>query len=251
MKSKQNRPPMARPLGVRGHQKRSILAGSYKAGGEMFVESPDEHTTMLAMDIDPRTRGILSQPFTVRLDLEKIFPTKSEALKAVPLPPIDSETGKQSEEQVYTPDFSVELTKPTPLIVESKSSIQIAKITAALERNRLVLNRLGCHYLVVPSTEVEHLGLHSNLEKMRGAMLYRSKNNTESLLDALSKLVTHRNGPFAFGEIRGQTSDLAFYLGLISGVIGCDLRSGYFGVSTQIWPAHGDLAHLQLLKLEN
>lgn len=241
---------MARPLGVRGHQRPSYLVASHKASGEMFVESGHEHTTMLALDIDPRTRDIVSQPFTVRLDLQKAYPTKSEALKAEPRVRMKLVGGELREEQVYTPDFLVTLVHPTPLVVESKSSSEIEIISAALARRELVLNHLGYRYLVVSSTELEHKGLHRNLAYIRDAMKFRSKNATQSLLDGLTELVKGRNAPFPFGDIRGQTSDLALYLGLISGVIGCDLRSGYLGVNTTIWQAHGDLAHLQLLSLE-
>jgi hypothetical protein len=250
MKSENSGPEMARPLGVRGHQKRSYLVASYKAKGEMFVESGDEHTTMLALDIDPRVLDIVPQPFTVRLDLQKVFATRSEAVKAEPRVPIKVVSGKPIEERVYTPDFLVQRTTPTQLLVESKSSIEIAKIAAALERRRLVLNNLGYHYLVVSSTEVEPKGLHTNLVHMRDAMRYRSKNETQSILAGLTELVVNRGAPFAYGEIRSRTTDLALYLALVSGVVGCDLRGGNLGVNTMIWPAHGDLAHLQLLSLE-
>jgi hypothetical protein len=86
---------------------------------------------------------------------------------------------------------------------------------------------------------------------MRDAMQYRSKNETQTLLVGLNKLLANRRDPFPFGEIRGQASDLALYLGLITGLIGCNLRGGHLGVNTMIWQAHGDLAHLQLLNLEN
>jgi hypothetical protein len=86
---------------------------------------------------------------------------------------------------------------------------------------------------------------------MRDAMKFRSENPTQAILDGLMELIKSRHAPFPFGDIRDQTSDLALYLGLVSGVIGCDLRGGYFGVNTTIWQAHGDLTHLQLLSLEN
>jgi hypothetical protein len=241
---------MARPLGVRGHQKRSFLVGSHKANGEMFVETGNEHTTMLALDVDPRTRDIVPQPFTVRLDLQKLYPTRSEALKAEPKGRIKLVSGEPREEQVYTPDFLVTLTHPTPLVVESKSSIEVEKIQADLKRRGLILNNLGYRYLVVSSAELEHKGLHSNLVHMRDAMQFRAKNDTQPLMDGLAKLIANRYAPFHFGEIRNQTSDLALYLGLISGMVGCDLRGGHLSVNTQIWQAHGDLEHLQLLSLE-
>jgi hypothetical protein len=242
--------PMARPLGVRGHQKRSFLVASHKANGEMFVETGNEHTTMLALDVDPRTCGIVPQPFTVRLDLQKLYPTRSEALKAEPKGRLKLVSGEPREERVYTPDFLVTLADPTPLVVESKSSTEIATISVALARRGLVLNNLGYRYLVVSSTELEHTGLHSNLAHMRDAMKFRAMNDTQPLLAGLAKLIADRHAPFHFGEIRNQTSDLALYLGLISGIVGCDLRGGHLSVNTQIWQSHGDLSHLQLLKLE-
>lgn len=50
---------MVRPLGVRGHQKRSHQIASYKNGGEMFVETINESTTAIAADIDSRSRRII------------------------------------------------------------------------------------------------------------------------------------------------------------------------------------------------
>lgn len=241
---------MARPLGVRGHQKRSFLVASHKADREMFVENGNEHTTMLALDVDPRTRDIVPQPFTVRLDLQKLYPTRSEALKAEPKGRLKLVSGEPREERVYTPDFLVTLADPTPLVVEAKSSTEIAKISEELARRGLVLNNLGYRYLVVSSTELEHTGLHRNLAHMRDAMKFRTMNDTQSLMQGFAQLIADRHDPFLYGEIRNQTSDLALYLGLISGMVGCDLRGGHFSVNSQIWQAHGDLTHLQLLKLE-
>ncbi len=252
MKSENSSREMARPLGVRGHQKPSNEVASFKAGGKMFVENPTEHTTMLSMDVDPRTCDIIPQPFTVRLDLEIIFPTQRLARKAEPrVPKKKATSGLPHEERIYTPDFEVALTNKTSLIVESKSNIEIAKISVELERRERILNNLGYRYLVVSSTEVQHKGLHSNLVNLRDAMRFRSRNDTGALIEEFEKLIVNRRGKFSFGEIRNQTSDLALYLGLISGVVGCDLRAGHFGNSTQIWQAHGDLAHLQLLRLES
>jgi len=241
---------MARPLGVRGHQKSSHLVASFKAGGEMFVETPDERTTMLAIDVDPRTVSITSQPFTVRLDLEMIFATKAEALKAAPRARPQRVNGEPLLERVYTPDFLVGLIGPVPLVVEAKSATEVERIEEELARRGRILNNLGFHYLVVPSTEINHPGLHANLVHMRDAMKYRRDNDTRPLLDGLIKRVANRQGQFLLGELKGAVSDVCIYLGLISGVIGCDLRRGNLGVDTVVWPAQGDLHHLQLLQLE-
>lgn len=242
-------PKTARPLGVRGHQKRSYLVASHKNGGEMFVESKHEHTTMLALDVDPRTRSIHPQPFTVRLDLEKIFPTRTEAIQAEPRRRIQAVKGPH-EEWIYTPDFLVELTSPIPLVVEPKSSREIAKIGSALERRGRVLNNLGYRFLVVSSAEVEQEGLHRNLATMRDAMQYRRDNDTTQLFKHLAEIVTRHHTAFSLGAIFTQVPHEAIYLALISGVFACDLRAGPISVNTKLWPAHGDLSHLQLLNLE-
>lgn len=247
LKSTSNK--MARPLGVRGHQKQSNLSASH-AGGEMFVESANEHTTLLALDLDPRTLKIASQPFTVRLDLQKVYATKQEAVKAEPRSRIKLVDGQPHEERVYTPDFLVELTRQTPLAVESKSSRNIEDIEGALKRRAHVLNALGYRYLVVRDTDVNHNGLHVNLVNLRDAKKVRKDSDTKPLVDGLKALVSSRHGRFALGEIKGRVSDLSIYLGLVSGVIGCDLRSGHLGVRTELWLADGDLSHLQLLNLE-
>jgi hypothetical protein len=240
---------IARPLGVRGHQNRSHLSASH-AGGEMFVESANERNTMLALDLDPRTLEIVAQPFTVRLDLPKVYATKQEAIKAEPRSRIKLVDGQPHEERVYTPDFFVEIAHRTPLVVESKSNRNIEDIAGALERRARVLNALGYRYLVVLDTEVNHKGLHVNLVNLRDAKKFRQNNDTKLLLDGVNELASRLGGRFAFGEIKGRISDLSIYLGLVSGVIGCDLRSGHLSVMTELWQADGDLSHLQLLNLE-
>lgn len=243
------RPPMARPLGVRGHQKNTHLTSSISGEKHKPVESFNESTTLLALDIDPRTCNITPQPFSVRLDLEKIFPTKVEALKAKKnnrLKAIDEE----HLEKVYTPDFLVELTSPVHLVVESKSAVSIEKIRVQLERRKRVLNDLGYRFLVVSDEDLGHEGLHTNLVNLRDADKYRKEEDTLELMTRLTHLVEMHSGPFALSAIRQQVSDVGIYLGLISGVIACDLKASEFNVNTVLWPAHGELTHLQLLNLE-
>jgi hypothetical protein len=243
------RPAMARPLGVRGHQKNTHLISSMKGEKYKPVESLNEGTTLLALDIDPRTCSITPQPFTVRLDLEKVFKTKAEALKAKKnnrLKAIDED----HLEKVYTPDFLVELTSPVPLVVESKSATSIEKIRAQLERRKRVLNDLGYRFLVVSDEDLGHEGLHTNLANLRDATKYRKEEDTRELMTRLTRLVELHREPFPLSAIRRQVSDVGIYLGLINGVIACDLKAGEFNVNTVLWPAHGELTHLQLLNLE-
>ena len=241
---------MARPLGVRGHQKRSNHVASHKAGGAAFVESADESSTMLALEIDPRVVSITAQPFTVRLDLAKVFSTRSEAVRAEPRERLSPVDGEAQLERIYTPDFRAELTAGQPWILESKSATEVQKIAPILARRGNVLNELGFHYLVVPSTDVEHPGLHVNLVNLRDAMKYQRDNDATDFLDKLVGAVETKQDEFVLAELKGVVPDLSIYLGLLTGVIACDLRSGHLSVRTVLRKSYGDLAHLQLLKLE-
>ncbi len=242
---------MARPLGVRGYQKPSFLTASYKVGGGDFVESPKESTTMLALEVDPRVVSITPQPFTIRLDLEKHFPTKSDAIRAEPRAQPQPVDGEVPLERIYTPDFLVGLTTSAPLVVEAKSATEIEKIGEALERRGRVLNSLGFNYLVVPNTEVGHQGLHSNLGRMRDAMKYCRENDVSAFLGNLDSLVGEKQEQFLLGELKDVVPDWVIHIGLVSGVIACDMRSGHFSINTVLRKVHGDLSHLQLLRLES
>jgi len=241
---------MARPLGKRGHQRPSHLVASIKGIGSGFVETQDESTTKLALDIDPRVRTIKAQPFTVRLDLQKIFKTRSEAVKANATTTMEAGGEEEDLERVYTPDFLVELVTPNPLVVESKSAEATARISDVLERRGRILNALGYQYLVVPSTAIKVRGLHANLVHLRDATKFKQDNDATEQLAKLTKLVDGKRGKFSAGELRGKVSDTTIYLGVISGILGCDLRSGHFSVETVMWQAYGDLSHLQLLEWE-
>lgn len=245
----------ARPLGVRGHQRKSRLIAANKSDGAMFVESRHEHTTALALDIDPRTKHISPQPFTLRLDLERLFETKKEAVKATPRISkkrlnVDS---TQKIEHIYTPDFLVELTSPTPLVVECKTGSQIKSLQMELARRGQILSNLGYRYQVVSTDQLEYKGLHVNLANLRDAIHYPDTEVKQGYCGALEMMIFRRNGPFLISDLYKvipELPDLALYLGLAYGVIACDLRSGHISNNTTIWKAHGDLAHLQLLNLE-
>ncbi len=241
---------MARPLGVRGHKKSSQLIGSNKGPKYVPVDGPNEGTALLAMDIDPRTKRITPQPFTARLDIEKIFKSRSEAVTFMPRGRVIRKDGVEQLERVYTPDFLVELAMPVPLVVEVKSNCEVDKLTDSLDRRRRVLNNLGYNYLVVKNSEFEYEGLHTNLVNLRDSVRYRNTNDVIAQVANLGSVISKQNGSFSLGSIRALVSDLTIYLGLVAGVIACDLRAGPFSVNTALWHAYGDLSHLQLLNLD-
>ena len=250
MSAKQIHQEMARPLGVKGHQKRSYLVAANKAKGPIFVESQNEHTTLLALDLDPRTRSIKSQPITVRLDLKMEFKSRSEAMQAQPKPPLLQLDGQSLTERVYTPDFIVELSDPLALIVESKSQQEIDKIKDKLTVRGNILRDLGYRYLVVSSADLSRPGLHANLSLLRDAIKHQSANAIQQKLNTLENALQGMCGVFLYADIKENCDDLSLYLALINGLLACDLKAGRLGARTTLWPAYGDLSHLKILNLD-
>lgn len=238
---------MARPLGVRGHQKETHLISGNKVTKYCPVDGPNEGNHLLALDLDPRTVLITPQPFTVRLDIKQKFRTKAEAQRAEPRIRWTSVDGHKPLERVYTPDFQVDCTTPVPLVIEAKSQREIERIKALLVRREEVMNHLGFHYLVVPNEDINQKGLRVNLVHLRDACKFRKENNARPYIESLQNLLDNRQEHFHWGEFKGKVSDLTLYLGLVCGVVACDLRSGPFSANTKLWQCHGDLSHLQLL----
>ncbi|MBA2960515.1 MULTISPECIES: hypothetical protein [Ramlibacter] len=112
---------MARPLGLRGDQRRTEMVASITMGHELRVESPLEASTARALDIDPSVKVIKPQPLTIRLDLLKVFPTKKAALAAYPAVPPREDREDPDDVYVYTPDFSVSGTLGTKVLIECKT----------------------------------------------------------------------------------------------------------------------------------
>ena len=244
-----NHIPMARPLGVRGYNKRSYDVGTHKMNDAIRVETSNESPTSIALDIDPRTVALYAQPLTFRLDLQRVFDTKSEALRAEPRvkPGSVSESGLEC---CYTPDFLVHLGEPVDLIVESKDDKEIEKLTAALERRKQILSSLGYRYLVVANSEFAAIGLHQNMVDVRDALRRLSTRDCKVQLAAMEEVVARFSDSFALGQIWNLVQPLSdIHKAVATGLIAYDLRSGKLTRDTVVWPAYGDLTHLQLLPL--
>ena len=220
------RNPPARRLGVRGHQKRSMLIASHKAGGAIFVESMNEATILLALDVDPRIRTIAAQPFTLRMDLEKLFATRTEAFQHAPR----ARDEEPSFEVIYTPDFLVKLASPTPLVIEAKSKKAMSSLDDTIRHRTSVLESLGYHYQVVSSAQVDAPGLHGNLVRLRDSMQFCQTNDAAICLDDIQACLHEQPEEFTLGGIRGKTPDVNIYLAILTGALACDLRSGSFSV---------------------
>ncbi len=243
------KPDMARALAKRGHDKPGFVVASITMNQELRVETVLERKTLIALDVDPRVKYVAPQPFSVRLDIPAIFPTRREALAAQA--PVrrygDPDDGLEC---VYTPDFLVEEAHPVGLLVESKVLKKSDRMEEALGRRRSVLERLGYRLIHVSEHDVgEKSTLVTNLVQMRDAMKFLREREEESQLQigALQHAVRDLRGPVPLSQIRSVGTDLTIQLGLACGVIACDLRLAALSNDTIVWPAFGDLAHLQIL----
>ena len=186
-----------------------------------------------------------------RLDLEQVFDTKEEARKAHPCVKAGSR-GLMDLECVYTPDFLVELVSPVPLIVESKSDDEIQKRQADMERRKKILSTLGYRFLLVPNSEFNAKGFHQNMVDIRDALNSLKKHDCRLRLESLDRLIEPRSEPFELGEIWDEVQPISeIHLAVASGRLAYDLRGGKLSRFTTLWPANGELTHLQILKLEN
>lgn len=248
LNKRQPTPAMARPLGVRGHQKSSHPTASITMRTELFVETQLERQALLALDVDPRTTYIAPQPFTVRLDIPAVFKDRKSALQAAP-PRAAAYAAAGGLELIYTPDFEVKDRGQVPLVVEVKQKAELDALAAILERRAAILKRLGYRFLVVTDADVGHAGLERNLVFARDALKFMRDGQPKAPLDELLTAIVGFQTPFRLGSIRGTVSDVSIHLGLAAGAIACDLRAGALSSNTVLWQAYGDLQHLQLLDL--
>lgn len=248
MKLSTVQPTMARRVAVKGLQRRCFVSGSLKASGELRLEGSLERLTALALEVHPEVKSLCTQPFTVRLDTVEIFDTQNEARRAVSASGVDARDGV---ERIYTPDFLVETTSPVWLAVEAKSSLHLASLSSSLQRRGAVLSALGYRFLVVSDLDVGQPGLAGNLVRLRDALRYQDLHDTSAEMATLHDALTRLGETFTVADLRRlNVPDTAVYLGLATGVLGSDLRSGAFSVKTIVWPAKGDFSHLVLLSLE-
>lgn len=241
---------MARALGQRGHQKRSLLVPSFKMGRELRVESPLEALTVHALDIHPWVKSIHPQPFTLRLDLLQVFATKSQALAAAPRVPPKADREQPDDVYVYTPDFLVPTTRHPELVLESKTMKQLALLPAGtVEQWRSALAAVGYRFAVVTDDDLDALGLKYNLVCIRDAMRQVHLQGA-GVLEPLMQIVQSWQGPLCVEALQQLIAPHVILMGIATGVLGCDLRAGVLAPSTVLWPAAGDLSHLQVLPLE-
>ncbi|MEY8688724.1 MAG: Tn7 transposase TnsA N-terminal domain-containing protein [Leptothrix sp. (in: b-proteobacteria)] len=242
--------PMARPLGVRGHQREAHTVGSVTMGRDLHLETAAEALIALALDIDPRVVSIRPQPFTVRLDLMQVFATRTEAMAAKPAVARRSQRASEDEVHVYTPDFLVGSDQPIGLVIESKPRAELDRIQTEIAQIRQALCDLGYRFVCVTEEPLASSGMHSNLVSMRDAIHGLARADARQRLQALQDAVSLKAEPMPLSHLRTHLPDDILLMGIACGVLGCDLRQGILKSSTLVWPAHGDLTHRQLLDLE-
>jgi hypothetical protein len=239
---------MARPLGLKGQQRRTELVPSITMGHELRVESSVEALAAVALDIDPRVTSIEPQPFSIRLDLLEIFPTKKAAQEARPKVPARADRKDPEQDCIYTPDFRVGC-GGTSFVIECKLAHEEERIAAKLEQWRSGLSAFGYSLLCVTDDDVQTPGLHFNMVCIRDSLQALDRGGHGPLAPVLAH-IDGCNGPLTVGALQAVFPDYLIQMGIASGALGCDLKSGVLGPTTALWPANGDLSHLCVLDLE-
>ena len=240
---------MARPLGLKGQQRRAELVPSITMGHELRVESNVEAITAVALDLDPRVASIEPQPFTIRLDLSQIFPTKKAALEARPKVLPRAERDNPDEDYVYTPDFLVRNSAGAALLIECKLAHEEERVAPKLERWRSALSVFAYPLMCITDEDVGTPGLHFNMVCVRDATHALHRLGTE-VLGTLLEQIGAWEGALTVGALRTKFPDHVIQMGIAAGALGCDLKAGVLGPSTELWAADGDISHLCVLDLE-
>ena len=246
LRSTRKAPLMARNLGKKHRKTKKLRVPSVTMGVGLYVESNLERTTLLALDIDPRVNHISSQPVTIRLDIPRAFPTQSEAKKAYP--PVNTVGSKDS--LIYTPDFCAGCHLPSQLLIEVKYQADLSGMATDIERLRRIIPRVGYRFVVVTDVHVGHKDLHLNLIDIRDAVKHLRDCGAKAEREALLNAIGSRQGKFSYDSLIPRLPTNLIAIGLACGIIGCDLRAGKLRGRTMVWPAYGDLSHLQLLDLD-
>jgi hypothetical protein len=240
---------MARPLGLRGHQRRVELVPSITMGHEIRVESTLEASTAVALDIDPNVDAYWAQPFTIRLDLLQVFATRKEALDASPRVPPRSERAEPDDVYIYTPDFQVKGSAGGVVVVECKPQGDLERMDAQLRQWRSALSAVGYPLVCVTDQEVDLPGLRFNMVCIRDASQGLSRHGYQ-VLDPVIKDLEQWQGPLSVGTLQTRHPEHLIQMGIAGGLLGCDLKGGVLGPSTDLWHAQGDLSHLSVFQLD-
>ncbi len=208
------------------------------------VESRLERLIALALDVDPRVIAIASQPFSVRLDKEKIFTTQALAREGIAEMHPDERKGL-----IYTPDLRVELTGGQDVIIECKPKNQAELLETEFERVRAVLGRMGYSFRLFNEEHVAGQGLEGNLIRVRDARVLQKTFEASFDFSAVESLAGP-HGEVHVGDVLKIWSQPQLLAAIASGVLAVDLRAGPLTQRMRATLAYGDLSHLQILDLE-
>jgi hypothetical protein len=242
---------MARPLGKRGHRKKAFLYGSVTMGHELYLESHLETMAARALDLDPRVRAFHAQPFCITLDGSAVYPTQGSAFASLQPAPLRDLAGATGSPLLYTPDFLVELASSLYVLVEVKEESELVWLGEEMEQKTQAAKAAGYRMIVVTDQHVGQPGLESNLATLRDATKALRTQGVSAELRQLAQAAAGHDDVFTWQQLARDFPAHVLQMGIAGGVLGCELRRGMVGRNTPLWPAYGDLSHLQLLHLDD
>lgn len=251
MRNRDPRRSMARPLGRRGQKKKAHLYGSVTMGRELYLESHLEKQTARALDTDPRVRAFYPQPLCITLDDSAVYATQGSAFASLPPVPLRYLSRATDAHLLYTPDFLVELKSASSLLVEVKEEDELVHLGEEMEQKTRAAKAAGYRLIVVTEKHVGQPGLESNLATLRDATKALRTQGAIPELRRLEEAVARSDGAFTWQQLARDFPAHILQMGIAGGVLACELRRGMVGRDTHLWPAYGDLSHLQLLHLDD
>lgn len=223
------------------------FASSQKGGGIIAMESLGEKAFSRVAAIDPRVRAIFAQPLTIDVVTGEFLETKEALAAARALRPAGSVKVRE-----YTPDFKLILVDGRIVFVEVKD--ETATYDEGYERKLEAASRLcrqrGYLFMVVFLPKQACSPLLHNANLLSRAYMRIEDLTAEGVMpDAFDPEVGAEPLTLSkVAEMVGLPFRDSFTL-LAAGLIGADLAQEVLGPRTEVWPAYGELTHLELIPL--
>lgn len=219
--------------------RRALVFKSNKCpGGDLRVESALERDIGLMLDIDPRVIELTAQPFSLELQSNEMLPSRQHYR---PRPGIKA--------RFYTPDFLCKLDDGSLVAIDAKHSNFVEEFETKRKAVEACLRQHGIGFMVIPDTVVSLtvMGAVGSLHLLRAGYLAPIRSAAEAELNVL--LASCPRWMTEDLTSRLSSGRVGLLAGLLAGLLKADLSMPLFSSASEVCAAHGDLSHLQLLKV--
>ena len=224
--------------------KKLLQTYSVKAGGTFAVESDAEMSIAHVLDIDPSVVSFKPQPFTVDLDKNRIVTDRAERNQLI------CRSRSLGFGLIYTPDFQAETRSANCYIALEVKHCDYPPDAAQLfklEQARAVMESHGIAFQLITVGHANTTPFIENTGLLRRCRDYKHLIPSADVLDEIQAFC-QRSGTTVRDVVKQFDLSLHQMLCLIFfGVLGFDLIAAPLRMESEIFPAYGDLSHLEIL----